>query len=212
MRSTATSTSASSVPDYGVLSGQRPDQVEDQEPNPAKEDPRDFALWKATKEGEDTSWESPWGVGRPGWHIECSAMAAKELGPEFWIHGGGLDLVFPHHENERAQSLAAGHPFARIWMHNGMLRFTGEKMSKSLGNVETIREVLDEWGAETALVFFLTAHWRKPIDFSPATMSAARAQAETFRNALRGENARAGDWAGSSRRSRTTSTRPPPSR
>ena len=95
---------------YGALSGQRPDQVEEQEPNPAKEDPRDFALWKATKEGEDTSWDSPWGVGRPGWHIECSAMAAKELGPVFWIHGGGLDLVFPHHENERAQSLAVGHP------------------------------------------------------------------------------------------------------
>ena len=180
---------------YGALSGQRPDQVEEQEPNPAKEDPRDFALWKATKEDEDTSWESPWGVGRPGWHIECSAMAAKELGPEFWIHGGGLDLVFPHHENERAQSLAAGHPFARVWMHNGMLRFTGEKMSKSLGNVETIREVLDEWGAETALVFFLTAHWRKPIDFSPATMSAARAQSETLRNALRGERRASGDWS-----------------
>ena len=114
-------------------------------------------------------------------------MAAKELGPEFWIHGGGLDLVFPHHENERAQSLSVGHPFARIWMHNGMLRFTGEKMSKSLGNVETIRDVLDEWGRETALVFFLTAHWRKPIDFSEETMAAARAQAETLRNALRGE-------------------------
>ena len=185
----------SSFEDYGALSGQRPDQVEEQEPNPAKEDPRDFALWKATKEDEDTSWDSPWGVGRPGWHIECSAMAAKELGPEFWIHGGGLDLVFPHHENERAQSLAAGHPFARIWMHNGMLRFTGEKMSKSLGNVETIREVLDEWGAETALVFFLTAHWRKPIDFSPATMAAARAQAETLRNALRGERRASGDWS-----------------
>ena len=179
---------------YGALSGQRPDQVEEQEPNPAKEDPRDFALWKATKEGEDTSWEAPWGVGRPGWHIECSAMAAKELGTEFWIHGGGLDLVFPHHENERAQSLAIGHPFARIWMHNGMLRFTGEKMSKSLGNVATIREVVDEWGADTALVFFLTAHWRKPIDFSDETMTAARAQAETLRNALRGETRAAGDW------------------
>ena len=179
---------------YGSLSGQRPDQVEEQEPNPAKEDPRDFALWKATKEGEDTSWQTPWGVGRPGWHIECSAMAAKELGPEFWIHGGGLDLVFPHHENERAQSLAVGHPFARIWMHNGMLRFTGEKMSKSLGNDATIRDVLDEWGAETALVFFLTAHWRKPIDFSGETMAAARAQAETLRNALRGEARATGDW------------------
>ncbi|HET9288150.1 MAG TPA: cysteine--tRNA ligase [Gaiella sp.] len=180
---------------YGALSGQRPDQVEEQEPNAAKEDPRDFALWKATKEGEDTSWEAPWGVGRPGWHIECSAMAAKELGPEFWIHGGGLDLVFPHHENERAQSLSVGHPFARIWMHNGMLRFTGEKMSKSLGNVETIRDVLDEWGAQTALVFFLTAHWRKPIDFSEETMAAARSQAETLRNALRGETRATGEWS-----------------
>ena len=180
---------------YGALSGQRPDQVEEQEPNPAKEDARDFALWKATKEGEDTSWEAPWGVGRPGWHIECSAMAAKELGREFWIHGGGLDLVFPHHENERAQSLSVGHPFARIWMHNGMLRFTGEKMSKSLGNVETIRDVLDAWGRETALVFFLTAHWRKPIDFSDETMAAARAQAETLRNALRGEMRVVGDWS-----------------
>jgi cysteinyl-tRNA synthetase len=179
---------------YGALSGQRSDQVEEQEPNPAKEDPRDFALWKATKEGEDTSWEAPWGVGRPGWHIECSAMAAKELGPEFWIHGGGLDLVFPHHENERAQSLALGHPFARIWMHNGMLRFTGEKMSKSLGNDATIEEVLDEWGAETALVFFLTAHWRKPIDFSEETMFSARAQAETLRNALRGKKRATGNW------------------
>lgn len=179
---------------YGALSGQRPDQVEEQEPSPAKEDPRDFALWKATKEDEDTSWDSPWGLGRPGWHIECSAMAAKELGPEFWIHGGGLDLVFPHHENERAQSLSVGHPFARIWMHNGMLRFTGEKMSKSLGNVETIREVLDTWGRETALVFFLTAHWRKPIDFSEESLAAARAQAETLRNALRGEASGEGDW------------------
>jgi cysteinyl-tRNA synthetase len=179
---------------YGALSGQKPDQVTEQEPNAAKEDPRDFALWKATKEGEDTSWKAPWGVGRPGWHIECSAMAAKELGPEFWIHGGGLDLVFPHHENERAQSLSVGHPFARVWMHNGMLRFTGEKMSKSLGNVETIRDVLDEWGRETALVFFLTAHWRKPIDFSDETMAAAQAQAETLRNALRAETRTAGDW------------------
>jgi cysteinyl-tRNA synthetase len=184
----------SSFPTYGALSGQRPDQVEEQEPNPAKEDPRDFALWKATKDEEDTSWESPWGVGRPGWHIECSAMAAKELGTEFWIHGGGLDLVFPHHENERAQSLSVGHPFAHIWMHNGMLRFTGEKMSKSLGNVETIRDVLDRWGRETALVFFLTAHWRKPIDFSEETMAAAAAQAESLRNALRGEARSSGDW------------------
>ena len=103
---------------------------------------------------------SPWGPGRPGWHIECSAMAEKLLGPSFEIHGGGLDLVFPHHENELAQSSALGHEFARIWMHNGMLRFTGEKMSKSVGSVETIQEVLDKWGRETTLLFFLTAHWR----------------------------------------------------
>ena len=170
---------------YGRLSGQRPDQVEEQEPNPRKEDPRDFALWKANKPGEDTSWDSPWGRGRPGWHIECSAMAAKHLGPEFWIHGGGLDLVFPHHENERAQSLAVGHPFARVWMHNGLLRFTGEKMSKSVGNVATIQDVLAEWGSEAALLFFMHAHWRKPIDFSPQALDAARSELETFGQAVR---------------------------
>jgi cysteinyl-tRNA synthetase len=184
-----------SFADYGRLSGQRPGQVEEQEPNPRKEDPRDFALWKANKPGEDTSWESPWGRGRPGWHIECSAMAEKFLGPEFWIHGGGIDLVFPHHENERAQSLAVGRPFARVWMHNGMLRFTGEKMSKSLGNVATIQDVLGEWGWGTALLFFLTAHWRKPIDFSDETMAAARAQLETFANFLRMNPAAGGEPA-----------------
>ena len=135
-----------SFPGYGALSGQRLDQMRDEEPSPLKEDTRDFALWKATKEGEDTSWPSPWGLGRPGWHIECSAMAEKTLGPEFWIHGGGLDLIFPHHENERAQSQAVGRPFARIWMHNGLLQFTGEKMSKSVGNVATIQEVIGSGG------------------------------------------------------------------
>ena len=174
-----------SFAEYGRLSGQRPEQVEEQEPNPRKDDPRDFALWKANKPGEDTWWESPWGRGRPGWHIECSAMAEKFLGPEFWIHGGGIDLVFPHHENERAQSQAVGRPFARVWMHNGMLRFTGEKMSKSLGNVATIQDVLGEWGKEAALLFFLTAHWRKPIDFSEETVAAARTQAQAFREAFR---------------------------
>jgi cysteinyl-tRNA synthetase len=112
-------------------------------------------------------------------------MAEKILGPEFWVHGGGLDLVFPHHENERAQSCSVGRPFARVWAHNGLLRFTGEKMSKSVGNIATIQEVLAEWGRETALLFFLTAHWRKPIDFSEETMAAARAQVESFRNAFR---------------------------
>ena len=171
--------------DYGRLSGQRPDQVEEQEPNPRKEDPRDFALWKANKEDEDTWWDSPWGRGRPGWHIECSAMAEQLLGPAFEIHGGGLDLVFPHHENELAQSAALGHEFARIWMHNGMLRFTGEKMSKSVGNVATIQEAFEEWGRETLLVFFLTAHWRSPIDYSEETLTAAAARAEGFREVFR---------------------------
>jgi cysteinyl-tRNA synthetase len=171
-----------SDPGYGRLSGQRPDQVEEQEPNARKEDPRDFALWKANKAGEDTSWDSPWGRGRPGWHIECSVMAHELLGPVFEIHGGGLDLVFPHHENELAQSLALGHDFAKVWMHNGLLRFVGEKMSKSLGNVLTIREALDEWGRETLLLFFLTGHWRKPIDLSEETLAQAKAQVETFRN------------------------------
>src|SRR3954468_23052909 len=174
-------------PGYGRLSGQRPDQVEEQEPNARKEDPRDFALWKANKPGEDTSWDSPWGRGRPGWHIECSVMAEQLLGPVFEIHGGGLDLVFPHHENELAQSLALGQEFAKVWMHNGMLRFVGEKMSKSTGNVLTMREAHDEWGRETLLLFFLTAHWRKPIDLSEETLTQARAQVESFRNAFLGD-------------------------
>jgi len=171
-------------PEYGILSGQRPDRVQEQEgeASPLKEDPRDFALWKAHKEGEDTVWESPWGPGRPGWHIECSAMAEEFLGPKFDIHLGGLDLVFPHHENELAQSRGAGREFAHIWMHNGMLELTGEKMSKSLGNIATLRDVVEEWGRETVLLYFLTGHWRKPIDFSDETMAQAAAQVETFRN------------------------------
>ena len=171
-------------PEYGQLSGQRPDRLldEDEEPNPLKEDPRDFALWKANKPDEDTWWDSPWGRGRPGWHIECSVMAEELLGPVFEIHGGGLDLVFPHHENELAQSRALGHDFARIWTHNGMLRFTGSKMAKSEGNVVTIREALDRWGRETLLLFFMKGHWSKPIDFSEETMEQATAQLETFRN------------------------------
>jgi len=175
-----------SFADYGRLSGQKPDQVEQgEEPSALKEDPRDFALWKANKPAtEDTWWESPWGRGRPGWHIECSAMAEEIFGPAFEIHGGGLDLVFPHHENEVAQSRALGHPFAQIWTHNGMLRFTGEKMAKSVGNVATIRETLDEWGREAVLVFFLTASWRKPIDFSAETMAQAAARRDTLRNAF----------------------------
>jgi cysteinyl-tRNA synthetase len=190
-----------SFADYGVLSG-RPHETtspnpseEDEESSELKEDPRDFALWKAHKGGEDTWWDSPWGRGRPGWHIECSAMAEELLGHCFEIHGGGIDLVFPHHENELAQSRALGHDFAQIWMHNGMLRFTGKKMAKSLGNVTTIRDALDRWGRETVLLFFMTAHWSKPIDFSEETMAQAAAQVETIRNKLRYPGEPEGDWA-----------------
>jgi cysteinyl-tRNA synthetase len=183
-------------PEYGRLSGQRPDQVEEQEPNPRKEDPRDFALWKANKPDEDTSWESPWGRGRPGWHIECSVMSEKYLGPQFEIHGGGLDLVFPHHENEIAQSRALDRPFARIWLHNGMLRFAGEEMHKSTGNAVTLADALDRWGRETLLVFFLSGHWRKPLDYTDATLTAAAARAERFRDVFRRPSAQAagGEW------------------
>ena len=183
-----------SFPEYGKLSGNRPDQMEDLEPNRLKEDPRDFALWKASKPGEDLSWDSPWGPGRPGWHIECSVMAEECFGPSFEIHGGGIDLVFPHHENELAQSRALGHPFAQIWAHNGLLQFTGEKMSKSVGNSASIREVLDDWGREALLVFFLGGHWRKPIDFSPETLAQAAAQAEGFRNVFRVPSEPVGEW------------------
>jgi cysteinyl-tRNA synthetase len=177
--------------DYGRLSGQRPDQVEEQEPNARKEDPRDFALWKATKPGEDTSWESPWGMGRPGWHIECSAMAEMTLGREFWIHGGGLDLVFPHHENEIAQSQAVGRPFAKVWMHNGMLELGGSEMHKSVGNDVSLRNVIDTWGREATLVFFLGGHWHGPIDFSDTVMEGATARAEGFREVFRNPHERA---------------------
>jgi cysteinyl-tRNA synthetase len=183
-------------PEYGQLSGQRPDKVEEQEPNPRKEDPRDFALWKANKPGEDTSWDSPWGKGRPGWHIECSAMSELHLGTEFEVHGGGLDLVFPHHENELAQSRALGHRFAKIWMHNGMLRFGGAEMHKSLGNIVTLQDALATWGRETLLLFFATGHWRKPLDFTDQTLRSAAVRAEGFRDVFRApsEPAPAGSW------------------
>jgi cysteinyl-tRNA synthetase len=185
-----------SYADYGRLSGQRPELVEEQEPNPRKEDPRDFALWKANKPGEDTWWDSPWGRGRPGWHIECSAMSEKYLGPVFEIHGGGLDLVFPHHENELAQSRALGHEFARLWMHNGLLRLGTAEMHKSLGNVVTLQNALATWGRETLLVFYMTGHWRKPLEFTDETLGAAAARAERFRDVFRSapEPAPEGAW------------------
>jgi cysteinyl-tRNA synthetase len=171
-------------PDYGQLSGAQLDDMVAQEPNPLKEDPRDFALWKSQKPHEDVAWESPWGPGRPGWHIECSAMAETHLGPEFEIHGGGLDLRFPHHENELAQSRSRGYPFAHIWLHNGMLELGDEKMSKSLGNVVTLRNVLDVWGREVLLLYHLSGHWRKPVDFTDEALESARTQLAGFREAL----------------------------
>jgi cysteinyl-tRNA synthetase len=189
-----------SFADYGRLSGRHGDEdamrnpSEEEERSELKEDPRDFALWKAHKEGEDTWWDSPWGRGRPGWHIECSAMAEAFLGPAFEIHGGGIDLVFPHHENEIAQSRSAGREFARIWMHNGMLRLAGEKMSKSVGNIVSLREALDRWGRETLLVYFLGGHWRKPIDYSDEVLEQAAAQAESFRNVFRTGSEPVGEW------------------
>jgi cysteinyl-tRNA synthetase len=186
-------------PEYGVLSGRLDEESvrnpsEEEEQSSLKENSRDFALWKMHKENEDTSWESPWGRGRPGWHIECSAMAEKHLGPVFEIHGGGLDLVFPHHENEIAQSRGAGREFAQLWMHNGMLRFGGEKMSKSLGNVITLRDALEEWGAETLLMLFLGAHWRKPMDYTDDTLGAAKARADGFREIFRNPSTGEGSW------------------
>jgi cysteinyl-tRNA synthetase len=187
--------------DYGRLSGRHEEESairnpsEEEEQSALKEDPRDFALWKAHKEHEDTWWESPWGRGRPGWHIECSAMAEKHLGPAFEIHGGGLDLVFPHHENEIAQSRGAGREFAQVWMHNGMLRMGGEKMSKSLGNVISLRDALDEWGSETLLMLFLGAHWRKPMDYTDATLTAAKARADGFREVFRNPSDPGGSWS-----------------
>jgi cysteinyl-tRNA synthetase len=186
--------SVASDPEYGLLSRQRVEDMEPEETSALKRAPQDFALWKATKPGEDTSWQSPWGAGRPGWHIECSAMAEEAFGPVFEIHGGGIDLRFPHHENELAQSRALGHDFARIWTHNGMLTFGDEKMSKSLQNDVSIRNVLDTWGREVVLLFYLTAHWRKPIDFNDDTLAQAKAQVERLRNVFRSSSEPAEDW------------------
>jgi cysteinyl-tRNA synthetase len=174
-----------SYPEYGRLSGAKLEDMVAQEPSDLKEDQRDFALWKATKPHEDTSWPSPWGLGRPGWHIECSAMAEKLLGPVFEVHGGGMDLRFPHHENELAQSRGAGREFAQLWAHNGMLELAQEKMSKSLGNIVSLHEVLGAYGREAILVLFLGAHYRSPVEYSDEAMEAARRQAEDFRTAFR---------------------------
>ena len=174
-----------SYPEYGSLSGARLEDMVAQEPSELKEDQRDFALWKATKPHEDTAWDSPWGRGRPGWHIECSAMAEKHLGPVFEIHGGGLDLRFPHHENELAQSRGAGREFARLWAHNGMLELAEEKMSKSVGNIVSLREALETHGRDAILLFFLSGHYRSPLEYSDEALEAAGKQAQDLRTAFR---------------------------
>jgi len=157
-----------SFPDYGALSGQRPDEMQaagDSLGDTRKRDPRDFALWKSAKPGEP-AWSTPFGDGRPGWHLECSAMAGKYLGPAFDIHGGGLDLIFPHHENEIAQSKAAGRPFANYWLHNAWVTTSGEKMSKSLGNSLVVREVVQRVRPIELRYYLVSAHYRSMIEFS----------------------------------------------
>jgi cysteinyl-tRNA synthetase len=162
---------------YGALAGQTPDQLREGagarvEVDDDKADPLDFALWKAAKPGEP-SWDSPWGPGRPGWHIECVAMSLDLLGDGFDIHGGGDDLVFPHHENERAECLGCGRPFARLWVHNGMVQVGAEKMSKSLGNFKTLAELLDEWDPRALRLLVLQTHYRKTMEIGPATLATA---------------------------------------
>ena len=173
---------------YGKLSNRRPEDMDQGEEGGAesrKESPLDFALWKSHKQGEDTSWDSPWGPGRPAWHIECSVMAEQELGPSFAIHGGGTDLVFPHHENEIAQSEAAGRPFARVWMHNGMIETDAEKMSKSEGNIFQLSEALDRYGREAVVDYLISGHYRQPLAFGSEQMDQAVARVERLRNFFR---------------------------
>ena len=176
-------------PAYGELSHRDIDQMdqgEGVEGAGRKRDPLDFALWKGLKEGEDTSWDSPWGPGRPGWHIECSAMAEDQLGLEIEIHGGGSDLLFPHHENESAQTFAArGEPLADLWMHNGMVRLASEKMSKSVGNVFVLHTALERYGRDALVMYFCGAHYRQPIEFDGGRLAEASAQCARIREAAR---------------------------
>jgi cysteinyl-tRNA synthetase len=175
-----------SFPAYGQLSNRDPetmDQGEEAGSDSLKSDPLDFALWKARKPDEDSGWPSPWGEGRPGWHIECSAMAEEILGTDFEIHGGGSDLVFPHHENEIAQTEAArGVPLARLWMHNGMVRTAEEKMSKSVGNIFQLSAALDRYGREAVIAYLISGHYRQPLEFSEQALDAAAARVERIRN------------------------------
>jgi cysteinyl-tRNA synthetase len=187
-------------PGYGKLSGKSLEDLragERVEVDPNKQDPMDFVLWKAAKPGEP-QWPSPWGPGRPGWHIECSVMSEHHLGAHFDIHGGGQDLQFPHHENEIAQSEGAhGHAFVNYWMHNGFVRVDDEKMSKSLGNFFTVREVLDQFPAEVVRFFIVRAHYRSPLNYSDQHLADARAALTRLYTALKGFEAAAPavDWS-----------------
>jgi cysteinyl-tRNA synthetase len=187
-----------SVADYGRLSGR---QLDDQEAgsrvevSERKENPLDFTLWKASKPGEP-KWPSPWGDGRPGWHTECVVMSRKYLGERLDIHAGGNDLIFPHHENEIAQAAASSdRPFFRFWLHNGMLSFAGEKMSKSLGNFRYAYEILSEFGAETVIYFYLSHHYRKPLEFSAEGLAAAGTAVARIRGFLDDVEAESRLWS-----------------
>ncbi len=181
--------SVRSYPLYGELSHrniEQMDQGEGGEGAERKRDPLDFALWKARKEDEDTAWPSPWGEGRPGWHIECSAMAEALLGVDFEIHGGGSDLVFPHHENEAAQTRAAHDtPLARLWVHNGMIRLDRQKISKSVGNIFMLSEALDIYGRDALIMYFCSGHYRQPVEFDDERLSDARAAVARVREVAR---------------------------
>nr|WP_306423092.1 cysteine--tRNA ligase [Paenarthrobacter aurescens] len=186
---------------YGSLTRQNIDDMQgapDADPR-GKRDPRDFALWKGFKDGEPVTakWESPWGAGRPGWHLECSAMVTKYLGPRFDIHGGGLDLRFPHHENEMAQSQAAGDEFANFWMHNGMVTFEGEKMSKSIGNTVSPAEMLELASPRVVRYYLGQAHYRSILDYRPTSLQEAAAAVERIDGFIHKASAKAGmDAAG----------------
>jgi cysteinyl-tRNA synthetase len=200
---------------YGKLSNRRTEEMDQGEEAgiaSLKDDPLDFALWKAHKPDEDTSWDSPWGPGRPAWHIECSVMAEQELGPSFAIHGGGSDLVFPHHENEIAQSEGAGRPFARIWMHNGMVETDAEKMSKSEGNIFQLSEALDRYGREAVVAYLISGHYRQPLAFGPRQMDQAVSQVERLRNFFREHPAGETGGASSEQQRGGSSEAPPASR
>ena len=209
--------SVRTYPRYGEISHRNlddMDQGEGIEGADRKRDPADFALWKAEKPGEDTAWDAPWGRGRPGWHIECSAMAEEILGLGFSIHGGGADLIFPHHENEAAQTGAAHDaPLAQLWVHNGMVRLDQAKMSKSVGNIFLLHQALDAYGRDALIMYFCGGHYRQPIEFDDERLAEARARVARITEAARRltpvprRRGRRRCASGSSTSSMTTTTR-----